>query len=490
MILQGSLVPKGVEALRELEETGWSGMACLSVRLFNPFPEEHLVPWVEQASRIVVLDRSNSFGSVPPLASRVLSTLGRVLLRDGDRSSKSFRTLVGGLGGREITVREMKEILLSTHLLFSPLEEWEGPLVARWLVDDPVLKALLEEAAALDLRGTNRHTRVPRRLRPLEAESVEYAQRLDSLARLLLVRDYSAFLGHFHRVEFVAPREVLRETSLLQQIVIHVELRLAREALKTSHATWRHAALLMVYSQDPGDRELAKHGLQELRSPLLLTPRLLEQWGVSVQMSTPVPGAAPTDPESACGPGRDASPAVEIPGPTLPEPVPFDPVEVERIESILAELVRLQGEKPLCFNPEDYEKALLERLRQDQGSWLFRLEERMPPDEAGRVLWDYQCCYRDAIDRALQWEVLGQHHVPELKSLCTGPRRLLMTTLVQELKQALAELPPDRMQTVVMEELERYFVSRCLTDGVRHPMIILEFFRNWLIPELLGEAGF
>ncbi len=490
MILQGSLVPNAVEALRELEETGWSGMACLSVRLFNPFPEEHLAPWLEQARRIVVLDRSNSFGSVPPLASRVMATLGRFLLRDGDRSSRSLRTLVGGLGGREITVREMKEILLSTHLLFSPLEEWEGPLVAGWLVDDPVLKALLEEAAALDLRGTNRHTRVPRRLRPLEAEGVEYAQRLDSLARRLLVRDYSSVLSHFHRVEFVAPREVLRETSLLQQIVIHVELGLAREALKTSHASWRHAALLMVYSQDPGDRELAKQGLKGLRSPLPLTPRLLEQWGVSVQTSAPAPGAAPMDPESACGPGKDLSPAVEIQEPPLTEPVPFDPAEVERIESILADLVRLQGEKPLCFNPEDYEKVLLERLRQDRGSRLFGLEERMPPDEAERVLWDYQCCYRDAIDRSLQWEVLGQHHVPELRSLFTGPRRSLLTTLVRELKPALADLPPDQMQTAVMEELERYLVSRCLTDGARHPVIILEFFRNWLIPELLREAGF
>ena len=45
-LLQGSLYPNAVEALQELEEEGWSEMACLSVRCFNPFPEGEAVSLV------------------------------------------------------------------------------------------------------------------------------------------------------------------------------------------------------------------------------------------------------------------------------------------------------------------------------------------------------------------------------------------------------------------------------------------------------------
>jgi pyruvate/2-oxoacid:ferredoxin oxidoreductase alpha subunit/Pyruvate/2-oxoacid:ferredoxin oxidoreductase gamma subunit len=489
MILEGSLVPNAVEALRELEESGWNGMACLSVRLFNPFPEEQLAPWLDRARRIVVLDRSNSFGSVPPLASRVMGTLARAAARDGARNPRSLRTLVGGLGGREILVREMKELLLSTHLLFSPLEEWEGSLIARWLTDDPILKTLLEEAAALDLRSTNRHTRVPEHLRSRDAEKREYAQRLESLSRCLLARDYSTLLSHYSRVEFIAPREVLGETSLLQQIVIHVELRLAREALKQPQAAWRHAAVLLVYSQDPADRDLARRSLEKRKDAVPLAPRLLEQWGVPVQVHEALGGAGPVDPESGCGESAPASFSASFADSPPVEEMTFDQEEVGRIESILKDLVRLQGEKPLYYNPEDYERELLNRLQREPASRLHGLADRLPPEEAERTLWSYQCCYRDAIDRALQWEVLAQHHLPELKTLFTGANRERLKNLIGELKQVMAGLPPEQMSTAVAEELERYLLSRCLVDAPKNPLVYLELFRCWVAPELLRECG-
>ncbi len=489
MILEGSLVPNAVEALRELEESGWSGMACLSVRLFNPFPEEQLAPWLDQARRIVVLDRSNSFGSVPPLASRVMGTLARSAAREGNRTPKTLRTLVGGLGGREIVVREMKEILLSTHLLFSPLEEWEGPLIARWTADDPILKTLLQEAAALDLRSTNRHTRVPTHLRPREAESEEYAQRLAGLSRLLSIRDYPTLLSHYSRVEIIGPREVLGETSLLQQIVIHVEIGLAREALKRSQATWRHAAVLLVYSQDPTDHDLARRSLQDLKDPLPLAPRLLEHWGVPVRVCEALSGTTPANPDSGCGEPDDASMPMAVQEEPPLEEIPFDPYEVERIELILKDLIRLQGERPLHYNPEDYERDLLERLQREPASGLHGLAGRLPPEEVERTLWSYQCRYRDVIDRTLQWEVLVQHHLPELKTLFTGANRERLKDLIDEFKQVMAGLTPEELRISIMEELERYLLDRCLVGAPKNPMVYLELFRSWVAPELLRESG-
>jgi hypothetical protein len=171
------------------------------------------------------------------------------------------------------------------------------------------------------------------------------------------------------------------------------------------------------------------------------------------------------------------------------EEMSYDPREEDRIASILTDLVRHQGERPLFYNPEDYERELLERLQREPASVLHGLAGRLPPDEVERTLWSYQCRYRDVIDRTLQWEVLTQHHLPEFRTLFTGSHRERLKSLIDELKQVMAELPPDQLRTSVTDELERYLLDRCLVGVPKDPVIYLEFFRNWVAPELLRESG-
>jgi pyruvate/2-oxoacid:ferredoxin oxidoreductase alpha subunit len=473
MILQGSLYPNAVEALRELEEDGWTGMGCLSVRTFNPFPEERLFPWFEGARRLVVLDRSNSFGSVPPLAARIFASLARWQAKVGRSAPLSLRTLVGGLGGREITVREMKEILLSTHLLFHRAEEWEPPLIAAWLAEDTVLQGLVNEAAALEVHNTNRHTRVPRHLRAPAAERDEYGERVASLGRELTAKNYATLLANYHHVEFVAPREFLEETALLQQLVLYVEVRLARHAAGSGRGSRRHGQILCHYSQDPRDQEMAAGLLQQ--QPILPAS------GVVVMPVGEVAGQAGAPPAAL----PQTSGALESGAP--PAVVSFDAREAERIVTILSELVVLHGEEPLYYNPEDFEHELLRRLQNAPDSPLHRLSERLPGPQADDLLWGYRCCYRDLIDHTLQREILTQHHAPELRELFYEEGRARLVALARHFAVHLQEVEPAAAAKIVQGELERYLNERILPHYPKHALFYLEYFRNWVAPGVLAE---
>jgi pyruvate/2-oxoacid:ferredoxin oxidoreductase alpha subunit/pyruvate/2-oxoacid:ferredoxin oxidoreductase beta subunit/Pyruvate/2-oxoacid:ferredoxin oxidoreductase delta subunit len=505
-ILQGSLYPNAVEALQELEELGWSEMGCLSIRCFNPFPEEQLLPWLERAQRIVVLDRSNSFGALPPVAARVLTTLARLPAVTGEARPKPVRTLVGGLGGREITVQEMKEILLSTHLLFRASANWETPLIMQWLQEDALLRTLVQELAALDLRNTNRHTRVPQHLRPRAAQDNEFADQLERLRQLLLSRDYVAFLANYHQVEFVAPREVLQETALTQQIVLYLECRLARHAFETGQGTARRALVLLHYSQDPGDHETARRFLDEEASRGRLSPRFAGGVARGIETIKQVPegeGGAGEDAVEALpslsAAGVDQAQSADQPPVKSPEPptgalpgsasqpsaVVFDAQEAQRIEAVLTELVTLQGEQPLFYNPEDFEHELLQRQQRDPQSPLFEIRRRLAASEADRVIWNYQCCYRDVVDRTLQWEILTQHHAPEMRELFAGEGWLRLQKLARRYAGELADESAVRRSQCIVQELEHYLKQRCLPHYPKTPLFYLEYFRNWVAGRMM-----
>jgi len=470
--------------MRELAEEGWSGMGCISVRCFNPFPEDTLLPWLEKARRIAILDRSNSFGSVPPLASRVMNALARVSAAEG-AGQKQARVLVGGLGGREINVEEMREILLSTHLLFNPPEAWETSLIKKWTKEDATLAALLSEAAALDLRSTNRHTRVPDRLRPVEAERAEFEERLGWLKKAIAGKDYASLLANYHQVEFVAPRELFQETALLQQLVLYLEVRLARHAAGTAKGALKHAFTLSRYSHGEEDQRLARELLQKMAAKGALSPLLAENLGIEAPPAAPsAETAAP--PDTVWSQGEPLPDFAETPGKTFS--FPFDMAEAELIREILSDLVVLQGERPLFYNPEDYEHTMLRRLKADSRS---QLNQAAPPQSAAddaELLWAYQCAYRDVIDRTLQREVLSRHHAPELIDLFEGEGEKRLEELAVRLTAELSDKSPQERRKILLEEMEIYLGERCLPHYPRSSAFYLEYFRNWVAPGIIEHA--
>jgi len=494
LIMQGSLYPNAVEALHELEEQGWSGMACMSIRCFNPFPEEKLSDWFNRVQRIVILDRSNSFGSIPPLASRVLNSLARFSSFQPTPARKQLRIMVGGLGGREITVPEMKEVLLSTHLLFLPPQPWETALIQKWLAQDRVLRTMLQEAAALDLRNTNRHTRVPDHLRYENDQSEEYETHTKMLEGFLLAKNYTAFLADYHQVEFIGPREILQESTLLQQIVLYLEIRLARHGIETNQADRRHAMLLLHYGHEEADHDLARRYLEE--NPKLtedLSAVLMSSYGVAA--GSPIKGerveeassafssaAAGTEFSSHESRPQSKTAAVDSSPPPL---LQYTAEEAQQIEDILTQMVTLQGEEPLFYNPEDYEHELVRRLQNEPRSALFELKKRCSADDAEEFLFDFRHRYRDTIDRTLQREILAQHHAPELRELFEGEGIKRLKELAEKLKEMLREESAENRQKTIGQELERYLKERCLPAFPKNSSFYLEYYRNWVAPGLL-----
>jgi pyruvate/2-oxoacid:ferredoxin oxidoreductase alpha subunit len=494
LIMQGSLYPNAAEALEELEEKGWSGMACISVRCFNPFPEEKLFAWFNMAQRIVVLDRSNSFGSIPPLASRILSSLARFTSCQPASAGKQLRILVGGLGGREITVAEMKEIFLSTHLLFVPPQEWEAALIREWLEQDPILRAMLQEAAALDLRNTNRHTRVPTHLRYQRDQDEEFEARTQMLKRFLSAKNYTAFLAAYQQVEFVGQREILQESTLLQQVVLYVEIRLARHGIESGQADKRHALLLLRYGREQSDRDLAKRYLEENpKEAEDLSAALMSSYGVAAgspiygQRIEDAGGLVPRAAEAIELTSQESRPQSNVTAvDSVPSPQPqYSSEEAQQIEELLTQMVTLQGEEPLFYNPEDFEHELVSRLQKETGSALFELNKRCLPAEAEELLLNFRHLYRDTIDRTLHREILAQHHAPELRELFEGEGMKRLTELVEGLNEMLQAEPLEKRQKTIARELERYLEERCLPGLPKNPSFYLEYYRDWVVPGLL-----
>ncbi|MEJ5364764.1 MAG: hypothetical protein WHS86_06675 [Desulfosoma sp.] len=481
LMLQGSLFPNAVEALQELEEEGWRAMGCVSVRLMNPFPEEEIQHWIGGLRALAVLDRSNSFGSVPPLASRIFNACAR-RRKDGSRAGPIvLRTLVGGLGGREITVPEMKALILSTHLLFSPWEPWEGEALGRWVEEDGALRDWIEELAALEMRALERHTRVPK---PVKAQGPDgdlfFKERI---RRQIVQRDYVGLLAHYNQVEFVAPREVYGETALRQQLVIELEKRLARLAAESGRRDWRRALVLLHYGTSEEDRERARILLSGL-TEAPFAGRLLRRYGLDGdERGGPVAAQArPMDLSS----GAPAVPWTclleeeERKAEALPA-VAYEAEEAERIERAIRNLVDLSSRRPLFLNPEDYDRLLLEALAHEADSQWARIVTASGEPSASQqegYLWTY----RDVIDRCLHREVLGKFYAPEIEELFDGQGRDGLRKLFESLEPSLAL---EEKKRIVEEHLRR----RMSTEWTKSHDFYLEVFRTWVWPEISGQGA-
>jgi pyruvate ferredoxin oxidoreductase alpha subunit len=535
LVLSGSFYPNAEEAVRELAEEGWRGLGAVSVRLFNPFPEEELANLLAPAQVVAVLDRSNSFGAPPPLASRVLGALAR----QRREAPPVWRLLVGGLGGREITVAQLKEILKFSHLFLVPRSGVE-PLRRQILAQDPLLAGLLAELAALESRSWERHTRVPAHLfarlnyhenyaipSPLMAEGKGWSERAgdlsnpgtfplppppshpgrgsfegaavsgepaftakfqDRLTRDLIQGDYARVLANYGPVEFVEPKEVWEESRSLKSLVIRLEMLLARELLARGRPDWRAAVTLLEYGVSRSDYQEALTALEKLiQEAPAGTAWDLYRLGEGYRSKYHPLGltlAEPLGPLAGAPARPQAQPAPEPADfPEGPPPAPvFDPALAARLRQVLRELVAESGRRETLRNPEDLERAAWERLAPE-----LNLDLSGHPREAW--LEAYQELYSGVCDRALAEEVLCQHYAPELREIFAGDGRVALELVVQATlaHRAGADGPPPDQDGLTREaalEVERYLWEEVYPRYRRDPGFYHDFYRAWVEPEI------
>ncbi len=98
LIAMGSICGTIKDAIEDMDP----GMDCFLIRIrsFRPFPEEELREAVKDVSRVGVIDKSFSYGLKGPLFSEVKSVV--------DVPVKGF---VAGLGGRDITIQNVQNIV-------------------------------------------------------------------------------------------------------------------------------------------------------------------------------------------------------------------------------------------------------------------------------------------------------------------------------------------------------------------------------------------
>lgn len=80
-------------------------VGALKVVTFRPFPGEAIVGALANVREVVVLDRAISLGSGGPLATEIRSAL------QGRRGAPVVRSVIGGLGGRDIAENTIKDAL-------------------------------------------------------------------------------------------------------------------------------------------------------------------------------------------------------------------------------------------------------------------------------------------------------------------------------------------------------------------------------------------
>lgn len=105
LMTMGSYSETAMEAIDRMREDG-QDVGLLRLRLWRPFPFAELRKAVQGAGLLVVLDRAISFGGPGgPVASEVKSALY------GEDRKPKVVNIVGGLGGRDITVAGFESIV-------------------------------------------------------------------------------------------------------------------------------------------------------------------------------------------------------------------------------------------------------------------------------------------------------------------------------------------------------------------------------------------
>jgi len=115
---QGSMSAEAIDAVKELREEGYK-VGNARVRMIRPFPVDIIRDLGSKVKAFASFDRGVSYGFGGPVANDIRSTLYPTKHRP------MVKSYIGGLGGRDVTVADIKEIILDT---FNAVESGElGP---------------------------------------------------------------------------------------------------------------------------------------------------------------------------------------------------------------------------------------------------------------------------------------------------------------------------------------------------------------------------
>jgi 2-oxoisovalerate ferredoxin oxidoreductase alpha subunit len=105
---QGSMAAEAKDAVDEIREEGYK-VGNARVRMIRPFPVERIRELGSRVKAFASFDRGVSYGFGGPVANDIRASLYSTKHRP------MIKSYIGGLGGRDITVADIKEMMLDTH---------------------------------------------------------------------------------------------------------------------------------------------------------------------------------------------------------------------------------------------------------------------------------------------------------------------------------------------------------------------------------------
>jgi 2-oxoisovalerate ferredoxin oxidoreductase alpha subunit len=105
---QGSMAAEAKDAVNELREEGYR-VGNARVRMIRPFPIEKIREIGSRVKALASFDRGVSYGFGGPVANDIRASLYAMKHRP------MVKSYIGGLGGRDVTVSDIKEIILDTY---------------------------------------------------------------------------------------------------------------------------------------------------------------------------------------------------------------------------------------------------------------------------------------------------------------------------------------------------------------------------------------
>jgi pyruvate/2-oxoacid:ferredoxin oxidoreductase alpha subunit len=107
IVAMGSLAMEAMAASEMLREEGYK-TGVLGLRLFRPFPKKDVVEALRESRAIMVFDKNISYGQEGATCSEIKSALY------GSGAKAAIRNFIVGLGGRDVTAREMADAVKSS----------------------------------------------------------------------------------------------------------------------------------------------------------------------------------------------------------------------------------------------------------------------------------------------------------------------------------------------------------------------------------------
>lgn len=120
LVTAGSVTSTARVAIDELRRAGFK-VGLLKLRLFRPFPKEEIKEVVKNAEKLAVLDRNLSAGIGGIFAQEM-----RAALANWPKHPLVY-SYITGLGGRDVTIAAIKEVILRT------LEMNQPPIESLWV---------------------------------------------------------------------------------------------------------------------------------------------------------------------------------------------------------------------------------------------------------------------------------------------------------------------------------------------------------------------